>query len=120
MKMVKVVICLGLIALVSGCGAGTRTVDVTDVTMSETIILKKDPGQGIIHSLSVKGEGKIEGNAEISLILNGGPYKTEHLFGAVDFRWGGDWYSDQAEIRYRPMSPTGGSLRLKYKFNDLK
>jgi hypothetical protein len=120
MKMMKLLICLVLTALVSGCGAETRTVEVTDVTKSETIALKKDPGQGAIHSLTVKGKGRIDGNAEIVLILNGGPYRTERLSGRVDFRWGGDWYSDQAEIRYRPTSPTGGSLSLEYKFNDIE
>lgn len=120
MNMLKVLICVLLTALVSGCGTGTRTFDVPDVTKSETIILKKNPGQAAIYSLTVKGEGRIDGNAEIVLILNAEPYKTERLSGPVDFRWGGDWYSDQAEIRYRPMSTTAGSLRLKYQFNDLK
>jgi len=120
MKMIKLLICLCLTAFVSGCGSGTRTVDVKDVTKSETITLKKDQGQGAIYSITVKGEGKIDGNAEIALILNGGPYKTERLSGPVDFRWGGDWYSDRAEIIYTPISTTGGSLWLSYKFNDIK
>ena len=116
--MKKLILCLALAALVSGCGIGSHTHNVANVTKSETIILNKNPRQGLIHSLSITGHGKISGNAEIVLILNGGPYKIETLSGSVDFRWGGDWYSDQAEIRYTPTSVTGGSLRLKYKFND--
>lgn len=103
-----------------GCGVGTRTHNVSDITKSETIVLKKNPGQGPVYSLTVKGVGRIDGQAEILLILNTGPYKTEKLSGSVNFRWGGDWYSDTAEIRYAPSSVTGGVLRIKYKFNDLK
>jgi len=117
--MKRLITCLALAALLSGCGIGSRTHDVVDVTKSETIVLKKNPRQGLIHSLSVSGHGKISGKAEIVLILNAGPYKTKQLFGSVDFRWGGDWYSDQAEIRYTPISVTGGSLKLRYTFNDL-
>jgi len=91
---------------------------LADVIKSETIVLKKSAGQGAIHSLSVIGSGELHGDAEIILILNGGPYKTEKLSGKVDFRWGGDWYSDEAEIRYTPTSVTGGSLKLKYDFSD--
>ena len=114
--MMRLLTCLIAATLATGCG--NRTHDVPDVTKPVTIILKKDPGQGPIHSLSVIGSGKIAGNAEIILILNGGPYKTESLTGSVNFRWGGDWYSDQAEIRYTPTSVTSGNLKLKYKFNN--
>ena len=103
-------------ALVTGCGS--RMHEVPDVTKPNTIVLTKKPSQGFIHSFSASGSGEINGTAEISLILNGGPYKTETLSGSVAFQWGGDWYSDKAEIQYNPSSVTGGNLRLKCKFND--
>ena len=103
--------------LLAGCSVGSRKHEVADVTKTEVIVLAKKLGQGPVHSLSVVGLGKIDGNAEISLILHGGPYKTEKMSGKVTFRWGGDWYSDQAEIKYTPGTVTGGTLRLKYKFN---
>ena len=115
MKRLITVIALAILA--TGCGAKTRT--IADVCKGETIILEKQVGQGPIHGITISGSGRLKGEAEISLILNGGPYKTEHLSGAVDFRWGGDWYSDQAEIKYTPISSTGGKLKLKYQFNDL-
>ena len=115
--MKRLIASIALVAVVSGCSLGSRTHSVADVTKPEAIVLKKKPGQGPVYSFSVVGHGKINGNAEISLILNGGPYKTEKLSGKVDFRWGGDWYSDQAEIRYAPGTVTGGTVRLKYKFN---
>jgi hypothetical protein len=76
------------------------------------------PGKGPVHSLSVRGSGTIQGHAEVTLILNGSPYRTEKLSGQVGFQWGGDWLSDEAEIRYTPTSVTSGSLKLRYKFND--
>jgi len=115
--MKKLITCFAVAALLSGCG-GTRTHDIADVAKAETIILMKASGQKAIHSLSVTGSGKSDGNAEITLILNGGPYKTEALSGSVSFQWGGDWYSDEAEIRYSPTSVTGGNLKLRYAFND--
>jgi hypothetical protein len=115
--MKKLITFFAVAVLVSGC-SGKRTHDIADVRKAETITLKKASGQKTIHALSVTGSGEIDGNAEIALILNGGPYKTESLSGSVDFQWGGDWYSDQAEIRYAPASVTGGTLRLEYEFNN--
>ena len=115
MKIYITVIALAILA--SGCGTKAR--NIADVSKGETIILEKQAGQGPIHGITISGSGRLKGEAEITLILNGGPCKTEHLSGAVDFRWGGDWYSDQAEIRYTPISATSGKLKLKYKFNDL-
>ena len=115
--MKRLITVIALAVLASGCGTKTRT--ISDVSKSETVLLDKQAGQGPIHSITVIGSGRLNGEAEISLILNDGPYKTARLSGAVDFRWGGDWYSDQAEIRYTPISATYGKLKLKYRFNDL-
>jgi len=110
-------IVLIMVLVIPGCG-DRGTYYVADVIKAETIILKKKPSQGSIHSFSVIGSGEIHGNVEITLMLNDGPYKTEKLSGKVDFRWGGDWYSDQAEIRFTPAAVTGGSLNLRYEFKD--
>ena len=118
--MLKLLVGILVIVLFPGCDSGTRTYDISDITQTETITLIKNPKQGAINSISIKGEGRIEGNAEIILFLNDAPYKTKRLSGPVDFRWAGDWHSDQAEIRYIPMSAIEGSLRLKYKFSDSK
>ncbi len=103
--------------LLAGCGNGSKSDELPDVTKPDTVTLMKNPGQGPIHSLTVTGLGEIDGDAVIILMLNGGPYKTEPLSGTVDFKWSGDWYSDQAEIRYTPTSVKGGKLRLRYRFN---
>ena len=115
-KMKQILTFLIVAAIATGCN--TRTHHVADVTKADTIVLSKKPAQGLIHSLSVIGSGEIDGKGEIILTLNGKPYKTESLSGPVKFRWGGDWYSDDAEIRYTPTSVTGGDLKLRYGFND--
>ncbi len=108
-----------LLVVVIGCGVVKQTHSVADVTKPETITLKKQSSQGSIHSMSVVGKGHLDGTAEIVLILNGKPYKTEHLSGDVDFQWGGDWYSDSAKIEYKPSSVKNGHLSLQYKFEDI-
>ena len=54
-----------------------RSHDISDVTISETIDLKKQAEQDFIHSLTISGTGKLDGIAEIFMLLNGEPYKTE-------------------------------------------
>jgi hypothetical protein len=106
------------LALVCG-GCARREVRVKDVTKSETIILKKASGQGSITGLSITGRGSIAGKAEVQLILNGAVYKKEEVHDDVSFVWGGDWYADQAEVRYSAGPASGGSLTLRYEFHDL-
>ena len=122
---------LTALALATGCGSRNQTHAIADVTKSETIILKKEASQDAIHYINVVGKGTLEGTAEIVLILNDKPYRTEKLSGTVDFQWSGEWYSDSATIEYKViMSPhskrkalytssvKSGSLNLQYHFKD--
>jgi len=111
-------ISLVVVAVLAGCGTVSRTQEVSDVTKAETIILKKKPGQGHVHYLTITGAGALQGTAEINLIENVKPYRTERLSGSVNFQWNGVWYADSAEIRYSPSSVTGGNVRLGYQFKD--
>jgi hypothetical protein len=77
-----------------------------------------DAGKHVV-SLDIRGTGSIKGKAEIQLMLDGKPYRTEPLQGAVSFRWGGDWYSSTAEIHYRPLNVEGGQIRLQYHFGTI-
>ena len=109
------------VALLVGCSLNPQSHDIIDVTKAEKIVLKKQQNQDQdrIHSLSIIGVGEIDGNAKISLILNDSVYKSQSLSGKVNFQWRGDWYSDEAEIRYEPQSVTGGTMILHYDFADL-
>jgi hypothetical protein len=71
---------------------------------------------GSVASLHVEGRGQIDGEGEITLLLNGQPYKTEKLNGRVHFSWRMDWYAPQAVVRYKPLTARDGSITLRYHF----
>lgn len=104
--------------ILSGGGCACREVSVKDLTQSETIILRKKPSQGAIVGLSIAGRGSIAGKAEVQLILNGAIYRQEILSGRVGFKWNGDWYAGQAEVRYLAGTASAGALALQYEFSD--
>ena len=83
------------------------------------ITLKNSNNQKHVYGIDIRGLGNIDGDATITLILNGKPYKTEKLRGGVSFKWGGDWYSDTAEIQYTPGYVNSGELVIEYKFSTL-
>ena len=112
--MKKALPLLALMLVFVGCSFFHREVSVKDVTKSETIILKKKSGQGSISSIRIAGSGSISGKAEVQLILNGAVYKKAELSSSVRFEWSGDWYADEAEVRYISGTATGGTLTLKY------
>jgi hypothetical protein len=118
--MKKLPLILIISALVfAGCSYSDREVSVKDVTKNETIILRKRPSQGWISSVSgihVTGDGWIDGKAEVHLFMNGAVYKKEEISGKVSFEWDGDWYADQAEVRYVSDAAVGGTITLKYEF----
>ena len=116
MKIIPILIVL---AFLMGCSGNDQIYNIADVTKPETIKLKKASSQGNIYSLTVVGKGHLDGTAEIALILNGKPYKTESLSRDIDFKWSGDWYSDSAKIEYNPSSVKRGNLSLQYKFEDI-
>jgi hypothetical protein len=69
--------------------------------------------------MAIRCYGKLEGEAQLVLMLNGAPYKSERMKGKVNFTWGGDWYSDSIELRYQPINVTAGHLVIAYTFADL-
>lgn len=107
---------LVVLCLIGTCSAiKWRTVKIKDVTKSETIILRKWGYQGNINAMEINISGRIKGRARIQMILHSGPCKDEVLSGKVNVRWGGDWYSDVAEIRYLPEDVESGELKIRYR-----
>jgi hypothetical protein len=87
------------------------SVSVRDVRQPETLVLGVETGHPA-YSISIHGSGRIDGEATITLLLGGQPYRVEKLSGRVDFRWGGDWYSETAEVRYEPADVRSGKVVL--------
>lgn len=97
-----------------------QTVEIKDVTKTETIVLRKGGHQGAIYAMEVNISGGLQGRARVQLMLNSSPYKQEQLSGTVHVMWGGDWYSDEAEIRYQPEDVASGRLKIRYRFIDIQ
>lgn len=115
MRKILSLFVLSVLTLV-GCGPSIREVSIKDVIKSETIILKKNLSQGSVSNIQIKGMGSVDGKAEVQLILNGAVYKSESISGSVKFEWSGDWYSNDAEVRYISGTAKSGTLTLKYQF----
>jgi hypothetical protein len=122
-KIILGVIVAGLIAVLLTIAILKRgfyetAQQVADATKPETVTIHKNPEQNHIYYLTIEGWGDVTGDAEISLIEGGNPYRTEKLSGEFTFRWDTEWYADQAEVRYTPSSVTSGTVWLRYRFKD--
>lgn len=117
MRRLFLALALGCIAL-AGCSSCTREISVRDVSRDETLILQKRTSQEYIHGISIVADGAVHGDGEVLLIMNGEIYKREPAHGPVRFEWRGDWYSDQAEIRYVAGTVSSGTLSFRYDFKD--
>lgn len=113
-------LCAALCGLAAACSPSFQTASVANLSEATVIRLAAAPDpQKHVVSLLIRGTGSIDGSAQIELMLNGKPYRTEQLRGGVSFTWGGDWYSPVAEIHYRPIKVQGGKLDLQYRFETL-
>ena len=117
--MKKYLFLLITVFLIYSCFSGSQSYEIKDVTKPEVVTFKKELKQGNIHAITISGKGQICGEGKIILLLNEKPYKTANLSGKVNFQWGGDWYSDTAEIRYQPSSVASGQLQITYRFKDI-
>ncbi|TVQ55429.1 MAG: hypothetical protein EA377_03485 [Phycisphaerales bacterium] len=93
------------------------SVSVSDVRQPETIVLEQETGDDSVRWLTVRGSGVLNGEATISWVVDGQPYRVEQLNDEIDFEWGRDWHSRTAEIRYEPGEVRSGTVSLHYKFH---
>ena len=111
---------LVLLFLGQSCAKHPHELKVADVQTPQVIMLKKEPSAGNVHGIDIRVRGNLDGEAHVSLMLNGNPYKTERVTDKTSFSWSGDWYSDTAEIRYEPINVKSGTLIVEYQFSSLK
>ena len=116
-KLTSILFIIQLTLLSASCTQYDQKLEITDLNKPQVITLKKKRDQKIIVSMGVHCYGKLEGEAQ--LMLNGAPYKTEKMKGKVNFKWGGDWFSDSMELRYQPINLTSGQLAMEYTYSDL-
>jgi hypothetical protein len=92
------------------------SVRITDSSKPAELTLHAKHNATTVTALHVEARGKIDGAAEITLMLNGQPYKTERVNGAGKFSWRVDWYSPEAVVRYTPLTAKRGTITLRYNF----
>ena len=105
-----------IIIVLTSCSAYDENISINNAEKSQTITLKNQNNKNV-YAISIKITGHIEGKARIQLILNNKPYKTENINGSVNFKWGGDWYSNEAVIIYKTTKVIKGNLSIDYTFD---
>lgn len=121
MKPLRRIVVLSLLLLVcASCGRYDQKIVIKDVTKAQTIEVHKKPGQGHIYSMGIRVSGQIDGNAKVTLVLDGAPYKVANMEDKSNFSWGGDWYADSIELHYEPNNVRSGKLTIEYYFSDIQ
>lgn len=116
-KFVVVIILLAAAVIVIATRATSAPgVSVRDVRHAESLILGQESGNSHPWGIWIEGSGHVDGEATISLLLHGQPYKVERVRGRVEFEWGGDWYAETATVRYEPVNVRSGTVVLRYRF----
>jgi hypothetical protein len=119
MKLRPIIIVLALVIVVAAAVTWwVQPVAVTIEDASKPIELTLVSGHNAnkVVALHVEGRGKVDGEAEISLMLDGRAYRTEHLNGPVHLTWRVDWYQPGAVVSYAPLTAKSGTITLRYHF----
>ena len=100
--------------------AKSEVVMIDDVTKETAVSLLSDKDkQKSVCSLSVYISGYIDGSATISIVSefehNEHEYKISS--GKVRITRGGDWYSNECLIKYKPLNVHSGHLKIRYCFD---
>ena len=95
------------------------SIAVRNVREAETLVLGQDAGNPCTYGISIHGSGHIDGEATLSLMVGGKPYRVQKLRGDINFEWDGDWYAETAEVRYEPAGVRSGKVVLSYQFHKL-
>jgi uncharacterized protein (DUF58 family) len=88
---------------------------------SVAVRLSKRPGQGHVHSLYMRVEGRGLGRVVVRQASGpAGPALRVDTVGS-DFRleYDGDWYQPDCYLRFEPLTAGTGPVRISYRFRDL-
>jgi|GEM_PF-1151236 hypothetical protein len=112
----KLYVVLATMVLGVSCSKYDDELRIQEVAKTQLITIRKHLNTGFVYSISIQGSGTLVGMAKISLMEGDILRNKEDLSGDISFHWGGDWYSDTAEIVYEPSGVPSGELVLKYIF----
>lgn len=102
--------------MIGACTHYDQSTALADVSRPQVLVIRAAPGTGEIHSLKVRCHGSVEGDASITLMLDGRPHRSEKVQGRFSFSWSSDWYSREARLDYLPDRVRGGAVTIDYRF----
>ncbi len=114
----QLTISLFLLLSLSSCTTRTQLHQLSDPTENQQLLLRKRLVSKPTYGLLVMGKGYIDGEARITLVLDGKVYKTKVVSKNVKFQWRENWRDHHAIIRYQPRSVTDGNLKFSVTFMD--
>lgn len=115
--MIRVFTAFLLIALYGACSASRfESRLIADPARAETLVFKTPRSN--VHAIVISASGSIDGRAEVQLILNGSVYQRKDVTGKFETEFLGDWYSQEAEVRYAPQNVTKGEVAIKVRFRS--
>ncbi|MFT6221512.1 MAG: hypothetical protein ACJA0C_000915 [Candidatus Endobugula sp.] len=89
---------------------------ILDLSTSTRFILQSN-GSEFPSGYTLRAEGYSTADGVIELMLNDTVYKAERVTGEVDFKWSGDWYSQDMKLVYRLQKSGKGTLKITYKID---
>mgnify|MGYP006426690749 CR=1 FL=1 len=107
-----------LFSSLSSCTTNTQLYQLSNPTENQQLLLRKKIISKPTSGLLIMGKGYIDGEARITLLLDGEVYKTKIVSGNVRFQWRENWRGNRAILRYQPARVTEGNLRFSVTFMD--
>jgi hypothetical protein len=108
---IRLVACLMAIGIVSGCTQTAQTVNVVDVSKSETLALTTTSSN--VSGISLHVQGQLDGEA----VFSAANWEPQKVSGKVDFNVYHDWFATKCDLQYQPLSATTGTLTVQYTFH---
>jgi hypothetical protein len=108
---IRLVACLMAIGIVSGCTQTAQTVNVVDVSKSETLALTTTSSN--VSGISLHVQGQLDGEA----VFSAANWEPQKISGKVDFNVYHDWFATKCDLQYQPLSATTGTLTVQYTFH---
>jgi hypothetical protein len=90
----------------------SEVVKIDNVTNEMTVLLSNKDRQKSVMSIRVSISGYLNGSATIFI----GECEYKVPSGKVHLKFGGDWYSDECLIKYKPLDVHSGYLAIRYYF----
>lgn len=104
-----------VLVFLSGC-TQYEAARIEDLRRPVAIALTRPPADGRTYHVVVNGHGYIDGQAVITLVLDGEDAQEKTLRGLVNFTFFGEWKGGRADLRYVPNELKSGMLNLRYRF----